>query len=117
MRYFFATQFTSKIFEWLLKYRSKDWVEYLENETVESMRIKNEPWIKKFVILGTQDFLDALASRKYRKRQNKNIIPKKPYLLKILNLLKIEYNPNQRREELERMINEGIEQLGIFAEG
>lgn len=117
LRFLFAAYLNQQLFDWLLKNRSKDWVGYLHNETVETMRIKDEPWIRKFVIIGTQDFLDAIKNRKYRKRQSKNLIPKNPYLFQILKLLKIKYDPNQRREELERIIDEEIKKLGILAKG
>lgn len=117
LRYLFATFLNQQIFDWLLKNRARDWIGFLRHENVESMKNKDEPWIKRFIIIGTQDFLDAIENRKRRKYQNKKIIPKNPYLFQVLNLLEIEYNPSERREELERKINEKIEKSGILAKG
>lgn len=115
LRYLFAAFFDQKIFDWLLTNRSKDWVGYLKNESVASMKIKDEPWIKEFVIVGTQDVLDAIAGRQDTKDQSKRLIPKDPYLFQILDLLGIDYKPKQSREELEQIIDEEIKKLGILA--
>jgi hypothetical protein len=117
LRYLFAAYFNQKILNWLLKNRSEDWVGYLKNETVETMKTKDEPWIKEFVITGTQDFLDAMAHREDTRYQSKKIIPKNPYLFELLKLLDIKCTFRQNREVLEDMIIEGIKKSGILAKG
>ena len=97
-----------KVLSWLLENRAEDWEGVFEGETVESMQTKDMPWMRKFLITGIQDFLDALKYRKNKSQQSKNIIPKDPYLFEILNQLGVEFDSNQRREELERLIEQEL---------
>lgn len=112
-RYLLANHLNQKIFNWLLKNRADEWEGFLGHETVKSMKVKDETWIKKWVIRGTQDFLDALAGRKTRQLHSEKQIRKDPYIYELLRLLKTEGSHNRPRVQLENLIDKKIAELNI----
>lgn len=115
--YLLARHLDQEKFDWLLKNRANDWADFLDNETVETMKVKSEPWTKVWLVVGIQDLLDALAKRRTRKMHGKKQIRKDPYIYELLRLLKIEGSHNRPREQLESRINQKIEELKVSKSG
>ncbi len=116
LAYLITNFLTQEVFNRLKKERSEFWG-FLKYETIETLKREKFRWNKKSLIIAIQDFLDVHAGRVSNILHGKKEIRKDPYIFEVLKLLKIKYDPNQRREELERIINEKIEKLGIPAKG
>lgn len=113
LAYLIANLLTQDIFDRLKKDRRNTW-DFLDNKTVETLKIEKFLWHKKYLVAAIQDFLDIHAGRTTNKLHGVKEIRKDPYIFELLKLLKIEGSHNQQinsREILENAINQKIKEL------